>query len=435
MTLPSAGPDAEPRSPGPEGGGSSGVGEVAVPESGVSGGQRAYLVLGVLLFAALCAAPVALCVWGAGVLIGSVGLADALERTRGLAPTTYGGAFWLALVFTAVMAVLEVRAIARGTKGREPGVVSKLLTRPSTGLLVLIMPTIVLVRIDLKGTDVPDVLTTTALLCCLGYVYFILPVALVASSWRLTRWMWRVGQRSGFASGIVGTLGLAFASCAPLVCATADEGDVPPAAFVSFKAAFDEAEGKDAVDGSRAFLGALAEVSPNEAPLWDGGSGSKELFDECVERLFAGGFGSERSRKVSSLRGLGMDYGSAEDVVQQAIVEVCLQHARKPHEDLVRRFHKRVNDRRINEWRRANVRSACEFAVASAYYSGGGEVTVESSTFDRVFCALDERDQEILRLSADNHDSEAIGRMLKMKPEAVRQRKRRALKALREKLQ
>ncbi|MBK8262605.1 MAG: hypothetical protein IPK80_14885 [Nannocystis sp.] len=53
------------------------------------------------------------------------------------------------------MALLELRAIASAKKG-APGFLRSLLTRPSAGLFWLFVPTIVLVRVDLKGTDVPD---------------------------------------------------------------------------------------------------------------------------------------------------------------------------------------------------------------------------------------------------------------------------------------
>lgn len=157
----------------------------------VTGGtkaQLAFLAVGLLSFALLWAAPLAFVSWLSGLFFGSVGVAELLEHTRGLAPTTYGGAFWLAVTITVVMMAFEVRAMIRKIPERRSKLF-RFITRPSTAYFVLFMPTVLLVRVDVKGTDVPDILTTTLLLCCLGYLWFILPLALAAVSWRLTWWM------------------------------------------------------------------------------------------------------------------------------------------------------------------------------------------------------------------------------------------------------
>lgn len=404
-----------------------------------------YLVLGVLLFAVLFAVPVAFLVWLSGAFFGSVGIAEALERTRGLAPTTYGGAFWLAVVFTGAMALLEVRAIAGG-KRREMALFSKLLTRPSTALLFLFVPTFLLVRVDLKGTDVPDVLTTTALLCCLGYVYFILPLALLASSWRLARWLWRIGQRSGFASGIVGTLGLAFASCVPLVCVTEEDGagstDEVRAIEAAFERGFEEAEREDVVDGSRALLGALAEVIPNEGAgdFW-AGVGRKDLFDECIETLHDDSESrSARSETIAYFTRRGTEADLAEQIVQESILEVCLGHARSPYVDLKKRFRWLSQQRRKNEWRRRSVWDSCAIEVEWRLYDDGEvspEGRAEYLALNRALCSLDEVDGKILRATANGEEAATIGARLRptMSAATVRKRRERALAKLRTQLQ
>ena len=144
-------------------------------------GQFLFLLLGLLLFVVLFAVPLILLIWLGGAFYGSFGVAEMLERTHGLAPVTYQRAFWLAIIFTGLMALIEIGASIRRVPGQR-GLFARLLTRPSTGLLLLFVPTIFLVRLDLRGTDIPDFLTTALLLCCLGYVYFILPLALLSTS-------------------------------------------------------------------------------------------------------------------------------------------------------------------------------------------------------------------------------------------------------------
>lgn len=52
--------------------------------------------------------PLLFLLWAVGVVFGVVVIAEALERTRGLAPSTYGGAFWLAVAFVVVLVLVEV---------------------------------------------------------------------------------------------------------------------------------------------------------------------------------------------------------------------------------------------------------------------------------------------------------------------------------------
>ncbi len=320
-----------------------------------------FLASGLVAFVILWAVPVAVLVWLSSMFFGSVGIAEALERTRGLAPTTYGGAFWLSVVITLVMVALEVRALLRGAPGRGSWLL-RFITRPSTAYWVLILPTVLLVRVDTRGTDVPDILTTTLLLCCLGYVWFVLPLGVAAVAWRLTRWMWRKGAGSGFTSGVLGTLGLSFAMCTPVMCVVNDE-DEPwaPVEEVgkAFDRGFDRASGQDAVDGSRTLMGALAEVLdggsraeaavPEEAkddrkgfPLLDGSRASTTretsthyTTQECMEALVEPE-DDGRSRLTKVIRKLSIDYPSSEieDLVRWKMVDICVDEPVRNGDDL-----------------------------------------------------------------------------------------------------
>lgn len=422
----------------------------APPASASTKPQLLFLGLGLLSFALLWAAPVALCVWVLGWFFGSVGIAEALERTRGLAPTTYGGAFWLAVVVTVVMAVLEVRAMIRKQPERRSWLL-RFITRPSTAYFALILPTVLLVRLDVRGTDVPDILTTTLLLCCLGYVWFILPLAMAAVSWRVTWWMWRKGSGSSFAAGVLGMLGISFASCTPLMCVVEDDEEPAPSVERvgnAFDRGFDRAEGQDAIDGSRALMGALAEVIDNE-PARSSRSSSdstevssestdKDLFGDCVTTLVSGGSSSHKEIQISIfIRRHGFDRITAEQIVQDAVLDLCLRHAnpmKSPYANVAAVFNLRADSRRKNWLRNQSSRNRCVIRAQGFYDVPQDELTLESAALDRALCDLDGRDRRILELSALGHDSSTIGQLVGLSKDAVRQRKAQAIKRVRKQL-
>lgn len=427
---------------------------IAATDPSATTGQLAFLLLGMLLFVALCALPIAALLWFGGVFAGSFGVAELLERTRGLAPDTYKHAFRIALIFTGAMALTEIgRIFARPPADR--GLLARLVTRPSIGLLLLFIPTIFLARIDMRGTDVPDLLTTSLLLCCLGYIYVILPLSLLTLAGGLTRGLWRRGRRSGFAAGALGTLGLAFASCVPVLCATGN-GDSDDPTVKKLESAWQrglaEAGRRDFVPGSLAFLGALAEAIPNPPaiappsptpapPPWVG-DGDKDRFDECIESLSRnrqGGIAREDTVNYFTLR--GTERGLAEQIVQESLIELCLGHAKQPYDDLLKRFRWLTQKRRQNEWRRQNNWNQCELSVAQHYYADPAELPEDQVDFiavNRALCSLeDPRDRVILELSVLDLDADEIGRNLDppLSGAAVRQRKKRALAAVRKHLQ
>lgn len=434
----------------------------SLPPPPSTGPQLFFLGLGLLSFALLWAVPVAVLVWLSSMFFGSVGIAEALERTRGLAPTTYGGAFWLAVVITVAMVALEVRALVRGAPGRGSWLL-RFITRPSTAYWVLIVPTWLLVRLDTRGTDVPDILTTTLLLCCLGYVWFVLPLGVAAVAWRLTWWLWRKGASSGFAAGVLGTFGLSFAMCTPVVCAVNDEDEPwPPVEKVgkAFDRGFDRAKGQDAVDGSRTLMGTLAEELDNGPkvqtpasevakddrkgfPFLDGSAATQqtdaELFDACIEDLFRGGATSIRGTSLSSLvYRHSLSRAAAEDIVQDAALELCLRHARvgsEPYEKLGTIFAKKIESRLKNQYRSHDVRDRCRVTVAGLYYEPRSLPVDELAAYDQALCTLDPEDREIIMRDVEGHESASIGAALGLSAEAVRQRKSRGIKKLRGLLQ
>lgn len=307
------------------------------PASGPNTPHLVFLAFGLVAFAVLWALPVVVLVWLSGMGLGSVGIAELLERTRGLAPTTYGGAFWLSVVITVAMVAIEVHALVRGAPERRSWLL-RFITRPSTAYWVLIGPTLLLVRLDTRGTDVPDILTTTLLLCCLGYVWFVLPLGVAAVAWRLTWWMWRKGSASGFASGLLGTLGLSFAVCTPAVCVVNDEPPKPVTKVAEVLGhGFDRAKGQDAIDGSRTFMSAIAEEvdDKKEQPAPRSETTDRYTTRECMEELVAPEDGGS-SRLAKVIRKLRSDYpaGEIEDIVYLKLIDVCADEPYRQSADL-----------------------------------------------------------------------------------------------------
>lgn len=407
-----------------------------------------FLVCGLIAFAVVCAAPTVLMTWVFTMIYGSIGVAELLERTRGLAPTTYGGAFWLAVTITVVMGGLEIRALLSKAKDRQSFFL-RFITRPSTAYWVLIVPTVLLVRIDIKGTDVPDIITTTLLLCCLGYLWFILPLGLGAVAFRLTRWMWRMGTRSGFFAGALGMLGLAFASCVPVVCVVDDDEWRPSArARKAFSRGMDEARGQDAIDGTRAFMGGLAEAYdggpkalvaaptavPEERqgfPLLGDGDTDSERFGECMEKLQLGKPNSLRDKKIDVfVRQRGVSMIDAEQIVDRAMLELCVRHATvggTPIDKLDVVFRLRAESRLKNWFRSRDRYRQCVTLLKAEPTDFEDPLAVESRAVDRALCELQEIDRRVLELSAMSRDDQEIGEVLGLTRANVRQRRRRAL--------
>jgi len=417
--------------------------EPATPSPGqISREQLIFLTVGLVLFVVLGVAPFVLGLWLIGSLVGTVGIAEALEHTRGLAPDTYFRGFVAASLLTAGMVALELRAIFTKRAGH---LIWRLLMRPSVALLFVISVTVNLVVIDIDGTDIPDSLTTTLLLLCAGYVYFILPLGLAEVSSRLTRWMWRAGNRSGFGAGALGTLALTVASCIPVYQCGADESepDDSPEFFEHIEDGFEKSDGRGLIEGSREVMTALSEVIPNEEehqrpsqpPRQWPTNGNKGRFDSCIEELFEPRNGrSPRVESIDYFLRKGDPLPAVEDIVQATILEICLTHAKTPHKNLLTRFRTKMHQRRINVWDKTQRRSRRNCDIQDVVYGPGSGLTHdESMALERAICSLnDPRDQKILWLTAEGYEALEIGSMVvpPLTAVAVRQRKNRAIKRL-----
>ena len=108
--------------------------------------------LGLALLTGLGTLPLLLILWAVSSIVGVVLTAEALERTRGLAPSTYGGAFWLACAFVGFLVLVElVLWFGPKPEGQQRrGCLAALVTRPLVAVLLLVLPCVLLVHCDLN---------------------------------------------------------------------------------------------------------------------------------------------------------------------------------------------------------------------------------------------------------------------------------------------
>lgn len=422
-----------------------------------SPGQKFWLGLGIALMTALGSLPVLFLLWAVGTLVGVVFVAEALERTRGLAPATYGGAFWLAVAFVGLLVLLEIATwFAPRKDGERPtGCMAALFTRPMVAVLVLLLPCVLLVRCDLGGTDVPDIMTTTALLCVLGYGLFALPIAFVALALRVARWLWRVGQRSSFRSGVVAGAGILAGAILPtcVVCAPVDPDEAADNERYSaaldrgLEALADQIDRKGLVEGSMAALTVAATVIPGTSGPWTAPpvvvppatpeSPPEARLRSCVA-LFTGR--PQRTATVEAATRWLMDNRAADRdtanlVAYDTVLKVCSRHVGRPIADLVPYFWAAVKKNFCkNLGRNPLARCSTLDAIEATCELGGsygspGQIDAAIDLRAR-FCRLEDRDHDIVLRSLEGETSEEIAAALAMTAANVRQRNGRALKKM-----
>lgn len=80
----------------------------------------------------------------------------------------------------------------------------RLLVQPSVSLLIVFfVPAVVMSWLEFAAFDVPDIMSTTAILGSLLYIWFVPPVAIGRASWSLLRIVQRLGnseQRACYAT-------------------------------------------------------------------------------------------------------------------------------------------------------------------------------------------------------------------------------------------
>ena len=402
--------------------------------------------LGLTLLTGLGTLPALLILWALGAMFGVVLIAEALERTRGLAPATFGGAFWLACGFVVLLVLIEMATwfAPRGDKRARRGCLTALLTRPLVAVLLLFLPCILLVRCDLGGTDVPDILTTTALLCTLGYGLFVLPIAFVALTLRLARWLWRFGQRSSFRSGLVAGVGVVLGALLPtcMVCTPPDhEADDPNEPFTQiFERGIghlgDEIDRKGLMEGS---LSGLADAStlipgttgPWKLPLQEPPNESR--LRRCVEGFTAA---AHRLATVEqAVRWLvanrRADHDTANAVAYGTVFAVCRKHAREAVTgDLDQYFWRSVKNNYCKDLGRNPLAQCSSFDTLDARCDGlpssSGEQLDAAMDLRARLCRLDDENRDIVLRDFKGDTSEQIGAARGLTAGTVRKRLERA---------
>lgn len=417
----------------------------STPRTSASTGSLLWLLLGLALFLFCFALPVLAIVWAVIAYVGTFGIAEILEQTRGLEPATYRIAFWIVALFTGVMLALELRqTFRRRENGR--GLLFGVLVRPSLLLPLLAIPTSMLVKLDMGGTDVPDLITTTLLLGALGYIYVILPLAALLFLFRVTRLCWWGGHGANLTARFVGTVGVILGSIVPVVCALEDDADSYTNSSSSGSQALDRAleelEDDDLVEGTHDALAELASsVPPGQFALPIASrpiDGDYRRFDECIETLASSRPGLDARREVIALlsRRYALDPATAEDIAQQKALDVCLHHAQSARADLIPYFMQSAKNATKNEYRNHHNRQAC-------LVSYGAQVDARVSNpwspsrvddflqFTSLMCQLDDTDRQLMQLVGEGHTAREIKQTLGLSSEAaVRQRKKRAMKRL-----
>ena len=415
-----------------------------------SAGHKIWMAIGLIWMTGLGTLPLLFLLWFLGSLLGVVFIAEALERTRGLVPTTYGGAFWLAVALIVLLIVLEIATwIPRGDpKQARGGCLMALLTRPAFAAVLLFLPTILLVRWDLGGTDVPDILTTTALLFILGYGLFVLPIAFVASSIRLARWLWRIGKsssfRSGLVAGVTSALG-ALSTC--MLCTPPDPDDEAEGELFGERlehgaqALGTSIERKGLVDGTLGALTQAADVIPGSSGPWALPPALLPSFrasiDECVTRLATSARGRATVDKATDwlIRNKSTDRDTANSVAYATIWSVCRVHAREALDDLEIYYWKAVKQNYCKSYQRNPLRE-CPVYDDGNYQCNAGFPFGSHARLDVVLdmrgklCRLGSKDREIILRTLDGETSKEIARALDLTDANVRQRLRRALERI-----
>lgn len=423
----------------------------AVPDPpAASTGQKVWLGLGLTLLSGLGTLPVLLILWAVGATIGVVFIAEALERTRGLAPATFGGVFWLACAFVVLLVILEIATwfAPKGDARARRGCLTALLTRPLVAVLLLFLPCVLLVRCDLGGTDVPDILTTTALLCALGYGLFVLPIAFVSLTLRLARWLWRFGQRSSFRSGLVAGVGAVLGALLPtcMVCTPSDQDaddlDEPFAQILERGIGHlaDEIDRKGLMEGSLSGLADASTLIPGTTGPWKLPQPQPPLESRlrtCVERLTAA---SRRLATVEQavrwlIANRRADHDTANAVAYGTVFAVCRKHAREAVTgDLDQYFWRSVKNNYCKDLGR-NALAQCSSldtldARCDGLPSSSGEQLDAAVDLRARLCRLDEENRDIVLRDFKGDTSEQIAAARGLTAGTVRKRLERAYKKM-----
>jgi RNA polymerase sigma factor (sigma-70 family) len=204
--------------------------------------------------------------------------------------------------------------------------------------------------------DVPDVVTTFALLGADALVRYVLPCLLLAFLLRGVGYLWRIGKASSVVAQRIGVP----AGCLGLLSITLSIGlaavDLEPKTLDVAVDEFASALDVDGVEGKRRVYAAMSlglgsGLSSGQASASQGAG----AFGACAEAL-SGPVSDRRAVVEEATRFLmrrGMDKADAEDLVMDTLLRVCLRHADEPRRDLIPYFWRALQNKASTFYGRA----------------------------------------------------------------------------------
>jgi RNA polymerase sigma factor (sigma-70 family) len=391
--------------------------------------ERAALTVALLGAALGVALPGLSILWLLAAAVTTGVASEALDRTGGLAPTTFGGGYWLAMGLDVAVVLWSVMRRLRGRPGPW---------KPLVGLVTAYVLLIWLAVVpDLSGAvDVPDVVTTFVLLGADALVSYVFPCMLLALLVRGSAHLWRLGSASSAAAQRIGVA----AACLALACLTLGAGvaavDVEPRSVREALAELETSLEVDGVEGERRTYAALS------LGLGSGSGSASDLapapearsaFDDCAESLA----GSQASadpvieRAMISLIRDGVGKADAEDLAMDALLSVCSKHAKQRLEDVVTYYWKTLRNKATRSWhRRQRELTGWEddlFTASQGIYADEQLSPDEALLVKAVKDQLDPEQWLVLHLRHEQGMSYAeIAKSLDMSEAAARQRAKRA---------
>ncbi|ACY13931.1 RNA polymerase sigma factor [Haliangium ochraceum] len=304
-------------------------------------GERVALSLALLLVGGGVVLPGAVLGWMVAAALASGVTAEALERTNGLEPTTFGGGYWIAVgVNLAVLLWSAARRLLRRPQPWKP------LAVLSAGYLLLLLGA---VAPDAAGAvDVPDVLTTAALLGGDALVRYVVPWLLLLLAVRGGLHLQRLGRRSSAAAQRVGVtsacLGLTGVMLVVAAAAAELEGETVREAPRELGLSLDLSDAA----GKRRSYQRLSEADGSSTRALEDGFGTcaeslsqrrqskRPVLEQATEQLVRGGLPS----------------ADAQDLVMDTMIKVCEKHAESPRQDLAQYFWGALRNNVKKAWRR-----------------------------------------------------------------------------------
>lgn len=186
----------------------------ARPDARISLFRQAVLGAALILGALGAALPAVLLSWLTFAQLVEGGTSALLQHTGGLEPTTFGGGFWTSL---GVNTGIVVWSVVRRLRGRPAP------WRPVVVLIsIYVVALWLMVSTDAcRLADVPDVLTTFALLGADILVQYLMPVALLGLLLHGIAYLWRKGRTAvpvaSRIAAVAGCLGLAGVTAAGML--------------------------------------------------------------------------------------------------------------------------------------------------------------------------------------------------------------------------